>query len=137
MHKFFIYGTLKNGFPNYDEYLLDKFFICKCKTIDPYPLVVANKYYSPVLINERGNGVIVSGELYEIDNLTIELLDSLEGVGTDCGYTKYTIDILTDSGEATKGYAYMKDRESLTAIHSKYLSVYELDKRYVLPCNRD
>ena len=137
MHKVFIYGTLKKGFPNYDRYMHEKYYICKCKTIDPYPLVVANKYYSPVLINEKGNGVIVSGELYEIDKRTIERLDRLEGVDTDWGYTKHTIDIITDSGEVTQGFAYMKDRESLTTIHSKVMVAYELDKRYVLPCDRD
>lgn len=136
MNKLFVYGTLKKGFQNYDATLLENFYISGCNTIDLYPLVVANKYYSPVLINEKGVGNNVFGELYEINQNTLDLFDTLEGVGTKLGYTRRLIDIKTESGEKVEAFAYMKDRTSLTAIHSEYLSVYELDQRYVLPRKR-
>ena len=133
----FIYGTLKRGFPNYDESLLGEFFLGECCTRFAYPLVVANQFYSPVLIDEQGSGCVVSGELYRVDQPTLLTLDKLEGVGSDWGY--HRIEISIDHAELGEVLAttYAKHRNALRDIHSGALSRYELDLRYVHPSLRN
>ena len=45
----FVYGTLKRGHPNYDESLLSAYFQEVANSRMAFPLVVANRFYSPVL----------------------------------------------------------------------------------------
>lgn len=77
------------------------------------------------------------GELYAMNQSTLDQLDILEGVGTAWGYTRDTIGVVTASGVEMEVYAYLKRRENLTTIHSGSLEIYELDKRYVLPRDRE
>ena len=78
----------------------------------------------------------VWGELYEVNQAVLDTLDAMEGVGTERGYFKNTIHVVTDAGETIAAIAYMKNRKSLAQIHSEPLSSYEIDERYVLPNDR-
>ena len=128
----FVYGTLKKGFPNYDESLLSHYFVGDCKTIDRYPLVVANKYYSPVLIDEKGEGQLVHGELYKVSQEVLTILDKMEGVGQDWGYRRIQIDVALDRGEVISANTYVKQRNELSAIHSNPLQTYGIDHIFLL-----
>ncbi len=132
----FVYGTLKRGFPNYDESLLGKSFVGDCKTIERYPLVVANKYYSPVLIDEKGEGQLVQGELFKVSQEVLSILDKMEGVDQDWGYRRIQIDVALNADKVVSAHTYVKKRHELTAIHSTSLSTYEIDERYVHPSER-
>jgi len=73
----FVYGTLKQGFHNH--YLLeDAEFICKAATKEKYPMINTEEYF-PYLINEAGKGYNIEGELYQIDEEILSVLDILEG----------------------------------------------------------
>jgi len=132
----FIYGTLKRGFPNHDKPLLGRFYRGTCKSLDAYPLVVANKFFSPVLIDEKGNGLNVYGELYNVSNEVLDKLDILEGVGKAWGYYRISIEVKQESESAVTATTYAKSRKDIDTIHSEHLSSYELDERYVHPSLR-
>ena len=93
-YKVFVYGTLKSNQPN--NYVLQnggaylenspqkKEFkpaklISKAETIQKYPLVIASKYNIPYLLDKPGVGYQIKGEVYEIDDLLLAILDDFEG----------------------------------------------------------
>ena len=57
MHRVFVYGTLKRGFPNHDAWMKDYPCIGRFRTCVAFPLVVGGKWFSPYLIAEPGVGV--------------------------------------------------------------------------------
>ena len=132
----FIYGTLKRGFPNHDKPLLGEFYCGTCKSLDTYPLVIANKFFSPVLIDEKGSGLNVIGELYKVSNEVLGKLDTLEGVGKAWGYYRINIEVKQKSGSVVSAATYVKRRKDLDTIHSEPFSNYEFDERYVHPSFR-
>jgi len=132
----FVYGTLKRGFQNYDEFLLGSIYCDKCKSLETYPLFVANNFFSPVLIDEKGHGKNVLGELYKVSQEILDRLDKLEGVGEDWGYHRVKIEVKQETGNVVLANAYAKNRKDLKSIHSEPLSNYKIDKRYVHPSLR-
>ncbi|MEM7563528.1 MAG: gamma-glutamylcyclotransferase family protein [Pseudomonadota bacterium] len=127
----FVYGTLKRGFPNYDESRLGASFYGKVRSLEAFPLVVANRYYSPVLIDEPGSGSSVYGELFCVSQSLLDYLDEIESVGRPGGYHRSDIDIRLANDEIISAFAYFKYRSDLEVIHSGPLSEYPLDERYV------
>lgn len=73
----FVYGTLKQGFHNH-QHLENAEFICEATTKDKYPMVNIEEYF-PYLINDKGVGNNVHGEVYKIDTSILTFLDILEG----------------------------------------------------------
>ena len=132
----FIYGTLKRGFPNHDKPLLEKFYCGTCESLDTYPLVIANKFFSPVLIDEKGSGLNVVGELYNVSKEVVDKLDIFEGVGKAWGYYRINIEVKQKSGSVVSATTYVKRRKDLEAVHSEPLSSYKFDERYVHPSFR-
>jgi gamma-glutamylaminecyclotransferase len=132
----FVYGTLKRGFPNYDESLYGSCYCGIGKSVDTYPLLIAGKFYSPVLVAEKGSGLNVSGELYDVGSEILCALDRLEGVGETWGYYRINIEIRQESGSVVSATTYVKNSEDLGPIHSGPLSSYEIDERYVHPSLR-
>ncbi|XP_013775292.1 gamma-glutamylaminecyclotransferase-like isoform X2 [Limulus polyphemus] len=81
-HLVFVYGTLKNGEPNF-QWLCNPHhgsakFLGKVKTKKRWPLVIASRYNVPYLLycEEKGKNVI--GEVYEVNDRMLEKLDELE-----------------------------------------------------------
>ena len=87
MHFVFVYGTLKQGHANHDL-LPSSMFVGECSTVARWPLVIAGKWYSPILIIDPGLGCEVKGELYSMGHSSLEFLDDLEGVGAPLGFTR-------------------------------------------------
>ena len=127
----FVYGTLKRGYPNYDESLLGAYFREIASSREAFPLVVANRFYSPVLIDEPGAGFPVSGELYCVTETVLARLDEMESVGKPGGYHRELIDIELQDGRLMPAHAYLKHRSDLEVIHSDPMREYPLDDRYV------
>ena len=135
MHKLFIYGTLKKGHPNHDQFMRYEKFLGKYRTREPYPLVVANNWYAPVMLHEPGIGKRVIGELYTVNDRQIEVLDRLEMTHKKVGYQRMLIEIQSiDDESMVKAFVYLKDRRSVSCIHSEYLEEYK-DTRYI-PAHR-
>jgi gamma-glutamylaminecyclotransferase len=80
MIRVFALGTLKAGFP-LQEALRGARFLGRYRTVERFPMFVAGPWYAPMMLDEPGTGLQVSGELYEIDDDVLAPLDALESVG--------------------------------------------------------
>lgn len=131
MIKLFVYGTLKIGYKNHSEHLTNSEFLGVFKTVEKFPLIIANQRYSPVLLPEPGIGHHVTGELYAIDQDTLEHIDMLESTNKPNGYLRDTIEVI-GLNHLTNVYCfcYFKKRENIDVIHSPYLETYS-DTRYI------
>jgi len=77
---FFIYGTLKKNGNNFS--ILKKYnakFIGEVITKNKYPMFKLQEYF-PYLQNNKNQGNIIKGELFEIDKKYHDSLDYFEGV---------------------------------------------------------
>jgi gamma-glutamylaminecyclotransferase len=73
----FVYGTLKKGFGNHGLLENSKFVgaaITHCK----YPMWCSGVF--PYMADVQGVGKLIFGEVYEVDEKTLNRLDVLEGV---------------------------------------------------------
>jgi len=125
-----VYGTLKRGYPNYDEFRLARFFQGEVATLEAYPLCVAGPWYSPVVFDEPGTGVSFHGELLFVDEATLTWLDQLEGLGQPGGYHRRQITVSSETIPATNAWCYMKHRANVSPVHLQDLDCY-LDRRYI------
>ncbi|KAK4366410.1 hypothetical protein RND71_014290 [Anisodus tanguticus] len=110
----FSYGTLKRGFPNHRlmENLIgagDVICIGEYTTVGTFPLV-CGPYGIPYLINIRGSGHRVRGELYKVNSSGIIPLDDLEGI--EIGhYERLPVTVVSgDGGETVAAEAYFAHR---------------------------
>jgi gamma-glutamylaminecyclotransferase len=131
MHKVFVFGTLKRGFPNHAEGMAGQTCLGAYRTTQPYPLVIAGRWFSPVMMPEPGVGHPVTGELYEVDDERLTLLDKLESVHLPDGYRRERIEVVSlENGSRASAWAYFKERRLVLEMHSSYLSEYT-DRHYV------
>lgn len=72
VHKVFVFGTLKRGFPLHDQGLSAAKFLGIYRTRKRYPLLIAGPWFVPMMFNESGVGCHVTGELYEVGDKAIE-----------------------------------------------------------------
>ncbi|MDW3094554.1 MAG: gamma-glutamylcyclotransferase family protein [Gammaproteobacteria bacterium] len=127
----FIYGTLKRGYRNHKDYLKFEKYLGEYRTVDCYPLVIANEWYAPVLLQEKGIGHQVVGELYSVDDIKLTELDKLERTHHIRGYKRILIaiqNIIND--EYVEAYTYMNERKNLKHVGSEYMPKYT-DSRYI------
>ena len=98
-HLIFVYGTLKRGFTNWHRYLGvaeshgAAHFVGAAQTVDAFPMVVrppqmAPTTCAPVMMDLAGTGSRVLGEMYRVDDRTLEALDILEGVKSGAYYKR-------------------------------------------------
>jgi gamma-glutamylcyclotransferase (GGCT)/AIG2-like uncharacterized protein YtfP len=93
--RYFAYGTLQRGFPNYARFADDLGEpLGRYRTAQPYPLVVPSRaacanpgcryvHRMGVLLPDAGAGVPVEGELYDVDADALARLDKLESYRDD------------------------------------------------------
>lgn len=106
-HRLFVYGTLKNGFTNYERYLSlaiargGAVLLGEGATIQKLPLVIRPINMNPptcgpVLMDSPAaatTGHRIAGEVYIVDANVLEAMDILEGIYTTGAYYKRTTDI--------------------------------------------
>ena len=137
MNRVFVFGTLKRGFPNYEAGMRGQRFMGRFLTCEAYPLVVAGKWFSPVMIFEAGVGDRVFGEVFEVDDRTLAKLDILESTHLATGYKRLEIAVeAVETGTVFDAWVYMKDRNNLDVIHSGTFDEYQPDSRYVPAAER-
>ncbi len=73
----FVYGSLKRG-KKLSHYMKRAIFIGNGKTLHKYPLVISKKGWYPYLIDKKGVGNFVDGEVYKIDFRLLRVLDRVE-----------------------------------------------------------
>ena len=91
MHRVFVYGTLKRDFPNHGAWMKEYPCLGRFRTCVAFPLVVGGKWFSPCLIAEPGVGVPVFGEVFELDDRGLDVLDAIEGTDVPNGYRRIGI----------------------------------------------
>jgi gamma-glutamylaminecyclotransferase len=107
-HLVFVFGTLKEGFPNFainrGVRVAGSF-----RTSAAYPLYLVGERHVPWLVNSPGTGVRVSGEVFRVEEAALAAMDRLEGVGQPDGYRREVLEI---EGGGSPGlllaYAYLK-----------------------------
>ncbi len=113
----FVYGTLKEGFPNFSlnpgRRIPGSF-----RTRQPFPLYVVQllvEERAPWLVNSPGQGVQVSGQVFEVDDATLQSMDTFEEVGVPSGYVRLTLELESvqlDAG-VLRAHVYMKEPHQL------------------------
>uniref|UniRef100_A0A8C6ZM46 Gamma-glutamylaminecyclotransferase n=1 Tax=Nothoprocta perdicaria TaxID=30464 RepID=A0A8C6ZM46_NOTPE len=104
MARVFVYGTLKQGQPNYGH-MLDTAkgiarFQGRGRTVERYPLVIAGKYNIPYMLNIPGTGHRVAGEIYAVDEQMLQFLDEFEGCPAMYQRTRMSIEVLEWEGKS-------------------------------------
>ena len=106
----FVYGSLKEGFPNFHvnrgrrlpgEYV----------TARPYPLFLHDGQL-PCLLPTEGTGLPVRGQVFEVTAEALAAMDALERVGEPGGYDRIEIEVVgigaaSDRRHAT--FVYVQD----------------------------
>ena len=128
MDRVFVYGTLKEGFPNFavnHGIRVPGVFI----TTERYPLYLVGEGHVPWLIFQPDRGKQVSGEVFRVDESALRVMDQLERIAEPEGYRRMEIRVIDSEGlgELTV-FVYMKRREQLdvAAVKLGPLSSYEL-----------
>lgn len=113
MHKVFVFGTLKEGFPNYKTNKGTRFrgdFVTK----DNYSLYLVGERYSPWLVLNSNSDSPIKGQLFEVGNDALLAMDALERINEPDGYRKITITVTClDTGDEFDVVAYGKPLEML------------------------
>jgi gamma-glutamylaminecyclotransferase len=73
----FVYGTLKRGGRSH-SFLAGQEFVGAVQTLPYYRLYDCGPY--PCLVEDRSHGVAVQGEVWRVDEATLQRLDAYEGV---------------------------------------------------------
>ncbi len=127
-HKVFVFGTLKQGFPNFHlnhgQQLPGQF-----QTAQPYPLYLIGDRHSPWLINDPGHGELVTGEIYFVGDQELETMDQLERVEKKYGYRREIIQVKNiETSETLTVFCYLKPEDQLKTKNIKFgpLDQYEL-----------
>jgi gamma-glutamylaminecyclotransferase len=132
MEPVFVYGTLKRGFPLHGRALTDAVCRGSYRTTERFPMFVAGDWFAPMMMNEPGSGRHVVGELYEVENWRLKLIDEMESIGAP-GNLRVSISVEPiNGGCACQAIAYMKSRELAVPVHTPCLDEYH-DRRFVPP----
>jgi gamma-glutamylaminecyclotransferase len=135
MHRLFVFGTLKRGFPLHDRALAGSVCRGSYRTSEPFPMLVAGDWFAPMMMNEPGIGRHVLGELYEIADSRLKSIDEMESVGIP-GHFRTLISVApVCGGVACLANVYMKSRDLAVPAHTRYLSEYQ-DRRFIPPEHR-
>jgi len=129
MHEIFVYGTLREGYPNHHHNVGARrsgIF----RTVEKFPLVLNGQRNSPCLIDTPGKGFRVRGEVYRVGDEGLALMDKLERVKAADGYQRQQILITSDvqsaAGEVSV-FVYLKKAASVHDIRHGPLPEYTLE----------
>lgn len=78
--KVFVYGTLKRGFGNHDNYLKGAPCLGTARTVQKWAMIGQYMAFPYVLERDDINGNIITGQVYEVNAKQLAALDTLEGV---------------------------------------------------------
>lgn len=99
----FVYGTLKEGYPLHGIIGRQE-FLGVYKTAPVFKLVTLGPF--PALIPARTNGVEVTGEVYKVDEDTLNYVDVVEGVNRGL-YRRVYIEVHDQLAAKVKAWAYV------------------------------
>lgn len=109
-HFVFVFGTLKEGFPNFhiNQGVRVPGVFC---TTQRYPLYLVGERHSPWLVNDPGHGEHVRGQVFEVDRAGLNAMDTLERISEPDGYRRVTVEVANVDEPDSAGrqaFAYLK-----------------------------
>jgi gamma-glutamylaminecyclotransferase len=81
MKRIFAFGTLKRGFPLHQEGLSRANYLGDGRTVERFRMFIAGPWFAPMMLNRPGSGLRVRGELYEIEDAQLAIIEALESIG--------------------------------------------------------
>jgi len=116
MNPVFVFGTLKQGFPNSGINKGSRVageFVTK----DRYPLYLVGERYSPWLVLNEGAGFQVRGQVSLVDEATLIDMDKLERTHETDGYRRVQMTVISEStNEEILVFVYVKTPRQLEAV---------------------
>lgn len=113
MHKVFVFGTLKEGFPNFRINKGSRFGHL-FQTKQSFPLYLIGERHSPWLVLQPGQGHPVKGQVFTVTDEALSAMDKLERITAEDGYRRISLDVeCVETGETLTVYAYGKPPEML------------------------
>lgn len=108
-HLVFVFGTLKEGFPNFSVNAGVR-VPGSFRTVDAYPMFLVGERHSPWLMDRRGEGLRVRGQVFRVDDATLAAMDRLERVAEPDGYRRALLEVEGGEPETVTlpVYAYLK-----------------------------
>jgi len=105
----FVYGSLKEGFPN-AHVNRGRRRPGDYRTARPHPMHLVEGVL-PCLFLAPGTGLRVKGQLFEVDDAALAAMDALERIGEPGGYQRVRIDVVPDGADApvTSAFVYVQD----------------------------
>jgi gamma-glutamylaminecyclotransferase len=92
MSLLFVYGSLKQGFPN-EHVNTGRRFAGRYRTHDRYGMYLLGPGEVPCLVAPSGVGHQVIGELYEVTDDDLRRMDRLERIGEPQGYERVEVPV--------------------------------------------
>ncbi|GMS87381.1 hypothetical protein PENTCL1PPCAC_9556, partial [Pristionchus entomophagus] len=136
-HRVFVYGTLKKGQPNYavmSETEGSYRARGAGRSVHAFPLVVGTQFNIPFVLAKRGEGEPILGEIYEVDDKKLAILDALEAHPI-LYERKIEQFVMEESGVTTEAWIYIihKWKDDFLATCTDQLSSYSTDGTHGRP----
>lgn len=113
LHLVFVFGTLKEGFPNFGVNRGRRVAGDFC-TEQRYPLYLVGERHSPWLLDQPGQGHSVRGQVFEVSEAVLADMDRLERVAEPDGYRRVPVVVIGEAdGRRLEVQAYLKDAREL------------------------
>lgn len=110
MTKIFVFGTLKRGFPLHRRGRPGAEYLGWYRTAVPYTIIIAGRWFAPMMFDQPGIGKAVAGELYDVDAHCLRILDRLESIGEPGNFRNLINVVPIDAGETTEAFAMSRIR---------------------------
>ena len=129
MYQVFVFGTLKEGFPNY-KYNKGTRVSGEYQTKERFPLYLVGKRYVPWMVDMPCEGFNVHGQIFTVDHDAMAEMDKLECISEPDDYFKAQITVVSrDTNQEFLVYAYIKPQAHLESADIKLgpLKAYEAE----------
>lgn len=116
MHKVFVFGTLKEGFPNFKTNKGRRLAGCYF-TESSHCLYLIGERYVPWLVLDDVKGGNIKGEVFEVSQAALAEMDELEQVSHPDGYQRIEVNIVHEqTSESFKAFMYAKTSTQLDGV---------------------
>jgi gamma-glutamylaminecyclotransferase len=111
-HHVFVFGTLKEGFPNFatnhGQRVPGEFV-----TSERFPFHLVGERFVPWLMNSPGQGERIVGQVFEVDAAALEAMDRLERIHEPDGYQRLLLQVESRAAplQRLSAFAYLKRAE--------------------------
>ena len=113
MSLLFVYGSLKQGFPN-AHVNAGRRVPGSFRTLQRLPFYLVGAGHLPCLVLQPGHGLQVLGQLFEVSATDLAAMDRLERVGEPQGYSRVCIEVQqVDDGRVLEADVYVQQPERL------------------------